>query len=151
MSEEIKEIYKGAFCQLLNQRIGISSFDEKIESANLFFAPSNDIHCNVNSKYFSVLNDFYLSKLSEDELVSLEGKKEIDSKVLEVVERTYKECIKKDGVSGIMYGKPRPDHYVENGSVVLEFVYGKNTRKLSDEEYMEIYRQQKNFINSMVE
>lgn len=150
MDEEIKKIYKEAFCQFLNKNIDISSFDKKIEEANLYFGTSNDILCNINSKYFSLLNKFYFSKLSEEDLVTLRNKKEIDDEVLEVVKRTYKECLKKEGVSGVMYNPPLPKHYVDNGSLVLEFVYGKNTKKFSDDEYIEIYRQQKIFIDNMI-
>lgn len=150
MGGEIEKIYKEAFCQFLNRRIDISCFDQKIEQANLCFGPSNDICCNINSRYFSLLNKFYVNKLSNEDLVILGNKKEIDNEVLELVGRTYKECLKKENVSGVMYNPPKPKHYVDNGSLVLEFVYGRNTKKFSDGEYMEIHHQQKDFINGMV-
>ena len=151
MSEEAKKLYKEAFYQFFNKMIDIVSYDNKVENACLYFGPSNDINCNINSNYFSILNNFYFSKFSSEDINKLENKKEIDNEVLELVARTYIECIKKDGVSGIMYNPPKPEHYVVNGSLVLEFVYGKNTKKISDDEYMDIYRKQKDFINSMVE
>ncbi|MBQ3297313.1 MAG: hypothetical protein IJG97_00760 [Bacilli bacterium] len=151
MNEKAKKIYKEAFCQFLNKNIDVGSFDEKIERANLCFGPSNDINCNINSKYFSLLNDFNFNKFSDQDLIILENKESVDNEVLEMVERTYKESLKKDNVSGVMYKTSLPKHYVKNGSLVLEFIYGKNIKKLSDEEYMEIYNQQQVFINNIVE
>lgn len=151
MSEDAKKIYKEAFCQLFNENIDIVSFNEKIENANLYFGPSNDINCNINSKYFSILNNFYFNNFSSEDIQKLENKKEIDNEVFDLVARTYKECLKKNGVSGIMYNPPRPEHYVVNGSLVLEFVYGKNTKQISDDKYLDLYRKQKDFINLIVE
>ena len=151
MSEDAKKLYKEAFCEIFSRIIDIVSFDDKVENANLYFGPSNDIHCNINSKYFSILNKFYFNSFSSEDINMLENKNKIDNEVLKLVARTYKECLKKDGVSGIMYNPPKPEHYVVNGSLVLEFVYGKNIKNLSDDEYLEIYSKQKDFINSMVE
>ena len=81
----------------------------------------------------------------------MENKKSIDNEVLDIVARTYKNSLRKDGVSGVMYDPPAPDHYVENGSLVLEFVYGKNTKKVSDEEYITLYKNQKAFIEAMTD
>lgn len=151
MSEEAQRIYREAFYKFLDQTFNTSFLDSRVENANLLFGPSNDINNNIGSKYFSVLNDFYFSSLTNEELITLENKRVVDAEVIGIVENTYKNSIRKDGVSGMMYEPPRPEHYVENGSLVLEFVYGKNIKKVPNTEYIKLYRDQKDFINSMIE
>ncbi|MBQ3298044.1 MAG: hypothetical protein IJG97_04470 [Bacilli bacterium] len=151
MSEEAQRIYRDAFYIFLKQYFDSEAIDSIVDNANLYFGPSNDITYNINSKYFSVLNSFYFSSLTDEELIALENKKSIDNEVLDIVARTYKNSLRKDGVSGVMYDPPAPDHYVENGSLVLEFVYGKNTKKVSDEEYITLYKNQKAFIEAMTD
>lgn len=150
MSEEAQNLYKEAFYKFIDQTFNTSFFDSKIENANLYFGPSNDMKNNIGSKYLSVLNNFYFSSLSNEELITLENKNKVDNEVLNIIANTYKKSIRKDGVSGIMYNPPLPEHYVENGSLVLEFVYGKNTTKVKEEEYIELYKAQKAFIDTII-
>ena len=51
----------------------------------------------------------------------------------------------------IMYNPPMPEHAVKNGTLVLEFVYGKNTSIIPEEQYSLLIRKQKEFIKNISE
>lgn len=152
--KKVYNIYKNGFEQLLNDRLNFPKIDEEIENANLFFAPSKtqlEILKNsiISSKFFNCLNDFYVEKLENRDIEVLNKKEKIDEEVVEIVKRTYKEILKKDGVEMITYFPTLPERIVKNQTIVLEFAYGKNTKEFANDEFIELIKKQRNFIENM--
>ncbi len=142
----IKEIYKLGFIKYLNDIIDFKKYDNWIENSNLLFGISKSHENNVSSNYYSLLNDFYIEKLSEEDKKILSDKKTIDEEVVTIVKKTYKEVLKKSDYNTIMYNPPLPEHSVKNGSIVFEFVYGKNIKKINDDNYAQLIKKQREFI-----
>ena len=131
--------YGEIFYKYLDEVIDFKKYDEMIDNSSLYFGESNDIDHNISTKYFTVLNRFYIDELLE---------KDIN---LDLVKSSYVDVLKKGNDENIMYNPPMPEHIVKNGSLVLEFVYGKNTVSLSGDEYVEHIKKQREFINKMIE
>ena len=49
----------------------------------------------LQTDYFSILNPFYIEKLSQEDINWLKEKKVADQEVLQLIERTYKDILKK--------------------------------------------------------
>ena len=136
----LKKQYSEIFYKYLDSIIDFSKYDEKINASGLYFGKSNDIKHNISSDYFSVLNNFYVEKLS------LEEQELFKTNALDVVKKTYINILKKDNQTMIMYNPPMPEHNVKNGNLVLEFVYGKNIVIIPDDQYLKFIKRQREFI-----
>ena len=145
----MEEKYKEIFLKYLINKIDFRKYDEEIDNSNLFFGTSRSFVSNINSKYFNLINTFYVDKLSESD-INIISNYEDDETAFSVIERTYKEVLKKGDSDMIMYNPPVPEHNVKNGSIVFEFVYGKNIKKFSDEEFIQVLSSQRIFINNLV-
>ena len=140
---ELEKKYKDIFINYLNQVIDFEKYDQMIDESNSYFGESNDILHNISSKYLTVLNSIYLDKILEVDDSSID---------VEFVKKTYVEALKKiDGETNIMYDPPLLEHIVKDGSLVMEFVYGKNVDVPSDVEYVELMKKQKEVINKVME
>lgn len=147
--EKAKEIYKQGFIKYIDEIIDFNKYDLMIENSLLYFGQAKSHKENIKSKYYSLLNDFYVEKLSEEHKIILEKKEQIDEETINIVKSTYKEVLKKGEYENIMYNPPLPEHHVKNGSLVLEFVYGKNVQTFSKEEYAELVKKQRNLIEEV--
>lgn len=149
MEEKIKFIYKLGFIKYLEENIDLKRYCEIINNSGLYFGVSTMFKSNIKSDYYNLLNDFYIDNLSDDNKNKLASKDTVDDEVLLIVKETYKEVLKKGNSNYIMYNPPLPEHSVINGSIVLEFVYGKNSQKLSNDEYIELVKKQRKFIKEI--
>lgn len=135
MKKEYKDLYKKAFEMFLAYNIDFNKYDKIIESSGLDVKKANYKEKNISSNYLIFSNDIYLDNLSKEDIDILKKTNQIDFELLKMVSRTYKEALKS-----------------ENGSVILfEF----KTVSESDYEYKEDFRsvleQQKDFIARLVE
>ena len=73
-----------------------------------------------------------------------------DELLLYLIERTYKDVLKRGDDDMIMYDPPRPNHYIKNGSLVFKFVYGKNKENFSFDDYINNMNSQRDFIDGLV-
>ena len=105
----------------------------------------------LQTDYFSILNPFYIEKLSQEDINWLKEKKVADQEVLQLIERTYKNILKKEGVETVMYNPPLKEHAVSNGTLVLELRYGKNIRNLTGKDYVENMEKQRAFLEELTE
>ncbi len=137
----LEEKYRKCFGKYLVNIIDFSYYDQLIDNSGLYFGESNNIDKNINSKYFSMITKFFVENMSDEDITLLENDD------LGVIERTFRNVIKKKNSTNIMYDPPMPEHYVSNGSLVFEFVYGKNTAKVPDDYYAELITKQKKVIN----
>ena len=73
---ELANKYKKIFEQYLLSNINIQSYDQKIDSNTFFIGIGNpnkrqlvsNLENHLNSKYFYIINDFYIEKLSIEEI-----------------------------------------------------------------------------------
>ena len=149
---KVLNLYKEGFFTLLNNTFNFSYIDEKIDKSNLLFTniKLNEKYSSFISKYFRCLNQFYIEKLEEQYLNILIKKEKIDNEVLNIVGITYKEILKKDNVKTVTYNPPTLENIVENGTIVIELVYGKNSKELSKEEFLVNLRKQNEFLKQLI-
>ncbi len=149
---KVLNLYKEGFFTLLNNTFNFSSIDEKIDKSNLLFTniKLNEKYSSFISKYFRCLNQFYIEKIEEQYLNILIKKEKIDNEVLNIVGITYKEILKKDNVKTATYNPPTLENIVENGTIVIELVYGKNSKELSKEEFLVNLRKQNEFLKQLI-
>lgn len=152
--KKVEEKYKNAFEKLIDEEFHLYEVDKKLESANLLFAPSNITlkykNTKINSNYMRCLNYFYVEELDESDIEVIKKEEELSNEILDIVKRTYQKVITKKGVKTICYNPPTPERIIENGSLVLELSYGKNTKKVPDEEYINLIKKQKEIIGNII-
>lgn len=158
MSEELKEVkekYKSAFEKLIDEEFNLHEVDKKLEQANLFFAPSlvtlDNTKTEIKSNYIRCLNSFFVEELEERDIEIIKSNDNLSKEIIEVVKRTYKMVITKRNAKTICYNPPTPERIINNGTIVLELSYGRNTQKVSDQEYKDFMLKQKQVITSIVE
>lgn len=94
-------MYRCGFEELINEKINLKLYDQKLENSKLFLdlpkwqtreRKNNSV---LQTDYFSILNPFYIEKLSQEDINWLKEKKVADQEVLQLIERTYKDILKK--------------------------------------------------------
>ena len=149
------KIYKEGVNYLLDNIINFSNLSNAIGKSECYFAPSKTFkeygYLSTSSPYFYLLNTFYLENLSNDDLEILKNKEKIDEDAINIVKRTLKDVITKKDVKSIAYFNPTPETIIKNGTLVFIFVYGKNSKSLSDDLYTSNVKKQKEFIKLLKE
>lgn len=112
-----------AFISYLLSKIDINYYDSLINLGGFHIGKTINFKSNVNSDYLLLLN------LSDEKLSLLKSKTVVDDQLLEMVEKTYKTVLHQKEKTKIMYDPPMLNHIVDNGNLVFEFSYGKNTNK----------------------
>ena len=162
---ELANKYKKIFEQYLLSNINIQSYDQKIDSNTFFIGIGNpnkrqlvsNLENHLNSKYFYIINDFYIEKLSIEEINYLRNCIENDPQAISIIARTYKEIIKDNYIDGnysdekykVNHGVPIPENFTDNDSLVIKLFYGKNTKKLEDEEFVNNLTKQNEFLEQI--
>lgn len=146
--------YRFSLEQYLNKIINFSALDIEIENIKLHFSPSNKAkeyfkESKLSSKYFFCLNQFYIEKLSIEDIKILERENSVNDEVIEVIQRTLKDIISKEGVTNITYGYASPKRIVKNGTLVLEMILGKTDYNVPAKFFLENKRKQDIFINNI--
>lgn len=149
--KRVLTLYKDGFNAILNEVVNFSNLSKAIEESKCFFAPSKTFkdygYLSTTSPYFYFLNTFYLENLNENDIEILKNKTKLDEEVVQLVKRTLKDVIKKEKTKNITYFNATPETIIRNGTLVFAFVYGKNSKALNDEEYLNNIKAQKKFIN----
>lgn len=149
--KRVLTLYKDGFNAILNEVVNFSNLSKAIEESKCFFAPSKTFkdygYLSTTSPYFYFLNTFYLENLNENDIEILKNKTQLDEEVVQLVKRTLKDVIKKEKAKNITYFNATPETIIRNGTLVFAFVYGKNSKALNDEEYLNNIKAQKKFIN----
>lgn len=150
---DILNKYKEGFEGLLNQKLKLNNIDIELYNSNLYFSPStsvkNKFSTHLKSDYIYYINDFYIENMSIEDIERFKKVRAISEKTFEIVKRTYKDVLLKKNVDTVMYNPPSLLNKVRNGTLVLMLVYGKNKRKLSEEEYLENRLKQKIFLENI--
>lgn len=162
----LENMYKFYFEKYLCKKVNILKYDNEIKNSNLDFGISkkkiilNGLKEFLNTKYICLLNNFYIEKLSLEQIKVLEDhtnnkKYELTEEIEEVIRSTYKEVIKKDYSRGkyiekrfsISYGTEMvPENFAYNDDLVLKIFYSRNERKLEDKDFIKNLRDKKQFL-----
>ena len=164
---KLENFYKYLFENYLLRHVNIKKYDEKIENSNLYFSTHkpeqliSGLNEYLNLNYIFVLNNFFIEKLSDEDLVFLKNEllkneNEFTDEMDIFIKRTYKEIITKDKKDDssiksykICYGPAIPSNFALNNALVLKIFYGKNIKTLSDEEFLQNLKNQRNILNTL--
>lgn len=166
----LENLYKYLFEYYLLSKVDLRKYDEDIFNSNLYFGisnPSNKQKGNglneyIKFNYIYLLNNFFVEKLSVEDINKLqnalnEGNLRPTPELLEIIDRTYKQVIRNnytnngylDNVFKVYYGEYKPDNFVDNDALVIKIFYGKNSKELSDDEYLKNMSEKKKFLNDL--
>lgn len=166
----IENLYKYLFEYYLINKVNLKLYDDEILNSNLDFGishPSNEEKGNIlndyiNLKYIYILNNFFIEKLSLDDINKLKESLNIkylkpNKELLEIINRTYKDVIWNnytykgyvDNNYNVYYGEFQPENFVDNDALVLKIYYGKNKINLNDQDYLTNMSEKKLFLSNL--
>lgn len=166
----LEEIYKYLFEVYIMSKINLKLYDEEIKNSGYYFGKTNlkdkqmisGLKEYLGLDYICVLNNFFIEKLEKEDIELLkkclmQQKLEVTNELLMMVQRTYKDIIKKNYLKGeytdkkykVCYGVAIPSNFANNDALVLKIYYSKNTKQLNDEEFIDNIKKQKEFIEKL--
>ena len=108
--KQIEMKYKRAFEKMLNEELHLYEIDNKLEQAQLLFAPSTitlkDKNTQIQSNYIRCLNQFYVEELEMNELEILKNYEGLSEQIMDIVRKTYKKVLTKRNSKTISYDPP---------------------------------------------
>ena len=157
------EIYKYLLEYYISSKVDLSKYDEMIKNSDLFIGNNNKykvLNKFLNLDYIFLINNLYVEKLSDEDINKLLSfdKNNITNDILNIIERTYKDIIldnyKDNEYSNkkykVCYGDIVPNNMVNNDSLVLKIYYGKNTKEVSGNEFIELHKKQLVFFEKLI-
>ena len=162
----LKKTYKQLFEIYLQNKIDLKLYDNKIKNSDLDFGKGhptksnliNDLGEYLGLNYIYIINDFFIEKLSINDLNELRKvyqEKKYNINTIKMIEKTYKEVLNNNFVNGKYvnepfnrcYGPVIPKNFALSDSLVIKIIFGKNTKQYDDEEYLVNAKAKTNFLN----
>lgn len=162
----LKKIYKQLFEIYLQNKIDLKLYDNKIKNSDLDFGKGhptksnliNDLGEYLGLNYIYVINDFFIEKLSINDLNELRKvyqEKKYNINTIKMIEKTYKEVLNNNFVNGKYvnepfnrcYGPVIPKNFALSDSLVIKIIFGKNMKQYDDTEYLVNAKAKTNFLN----
>ena len=162
----LKKTYKQLFEIYLQNKIDLKLYDNKIKNSDLDFGKGHPTKSNVINDlgeylgldYIYIINDFFIEKLSVNDLNELRKvyqEKKYNINTIKIIEKTYKEVLNNNFVNGKYvnepfnrcYGPVIPKNFALSDSLVIKIIFGKNTKQYDDEEYLVNAKAKTNFLN----
>lgn len=162
----LKKIYKQLFEIYLQNKIDLKLYDNKIKNSDLDFGKGhptksnliNDLGEYLGLDYIYIINDFFIEKLSINDLNELRKvykEKKYNINTIKMIEKTYKEVLNNNFVNGKYvnepfnrcYGPVIPKNFALSDSLVIKIIFGKNMNQYNDEEYLANAKAKTNFLN----
>ena len=162
--DELENYYKYLFENYLLSKVNLYFFVDKINKSELGFecpivkkSVPNGLQENFAFNYIFDLNDFFIEKLSKEELDllghSYDKKISSSTELTNLIKNTYNEVIKnttiKDENAKIIYGGFAPMNAARNGSIVLKIYYRLQERYEEKDTYIERFKAATQFINNI--
>ena len=168
----LQNIYKYFFEKYLTENIDITKYNDLIKNSGLDFGIPKPAKINLgtnlkeylNLEYIYLVNNFFIEKLSEEHLEILKNRAlnknyNFDEEIRLLISSTFKDVIKNnyfknnytDKVYKVCYGYNIKSNYADNDSLVLKILYGKNTKELDKEKYIENNKVKEFHINNIKE
>lgn len=162
--DELENYYKYLFENYLLTKVNLYFFVDKINKSDLGFeCPKlekvipNSLQENFAFNYIFDLNDFFIEKLSKEQLDLLS--KSYDKKVLtsseltNLIKDTYMDVITDDTMPSKdakkIYGQSTPSNAARNGSIVLKIYYKLIERYEERDEFIERLKLATEFIRNI--
>ena len=162
----LKKTYKQLFEIYLQNKIDLKLYDNKIKNSDLDFGKGyptksnliNDLGEYLGLNYIYIINDFFIEKLSINDLNELRKvyqEKKYNINTIKIIEKTYKDVLNNNFVNGKYvnepfnrcYGPVIPKNFALSDSLVIKIIFGKNTKQYDDEEYLVNDKAKTNFLN----
>ena len=162
----LKKTYKQLFEIYLQNKIDLKLYDNKIKNSDLDFGKGhptksnliNDLGEYLGLNYIYVINDFFIEKLSINDLNELRKvyqEKKYNINTIKMIEKTYKEVLNNNFVKGKYvnepfnrcYGPVIPKNFALSDSLVIKIIFGKNMKQYDDTEYLANAKAKTNFLN----
>lgn len=162
----LKKTYKQLFEIYLQNKIDLKLYDNKIKNSDLDFGKGhptksnliNDLGEYLGLNYIYIINDFFIEKLSINDLNELRKvyqEKKYNINTIKMIEKTYKEVLNNNFVNGKYvnepfnrcYGPVIPKNFALSDSLVIKIIFGKNMKQYNDEEYLVNAKAKTNFLN----
>lgn len=162
----LKKTYKQLFEIYLQNKIDLKLYDNKIKNSDLDFGKGyptksnliNDLGEYLGLDYIYIINDFFIEKLSINDLNELRKvyqEKKYNINTIKIIEKTYKDVLNNNFVNGKYvnqpfnrcYGSVIPKNFALSDSLVIKIIFGKNTKQYDDEEYLVNAKAKTNFLN----
>lgn len=162
--DELENYYKYLFENYLLTKINLYFFIDKISKSELGFecpelgnAIPNKLRENFAFNYIYNLNDFFIERLSEEQLNllsrSYDNKISSSSALTELINDTYKDVIinstTEDENAKIIYGNSSLSNAARNGSIVLKIYYKLIERYEERDEFIKRYKSANEFIKGI--
>ena len=164
----LENAYKYLFEKFFLINIDLKAYEEKLMNNKLFineykFQKEIEKEDYINSKFFVLVNNFFVEKLSIEQINILNKflvTSQIDSDNIMLVKDSYKDIIKNnylknnysDKIYKICYGSVTPSNFADNDALVLKLFYSDDPQiNLSGEDYINNLKKQQEFINSIKE
>lgn len=164
----LKKTYKQLFEIYLQSKIDLKLYDNKIKNSDLDFGQGHPVKINLINdlgeylglNYIFIINDFFVEKLSINDLNELRRvyqEKKYNLNTKKMVERTYKDVLNNNFVNGEFkdvpfnrcYGPMVPKNFALSDSLVIKIIFGKNIKQYNDDEYLANAKAKTNFLNTL--
>lgn len=162
----LKKTYKQLFEIYLQSKIDLKLYDNKIKNSDLDFGQGHQVKINLINdlgeylglNYIFIINDFFVEKLSINDLNELRRvyqEKKYNLNTKKMIERTYKDVLNNNFVNGEFkdvpfnrcYGQMVPKNFALSDSLVIKIIFGKNIKQYNDDEYLANAKAKTNFLN----
>ena len=162
----LKKTYKQLFEIYLQSKIDLKLYDNKIKNSDLDFGQGHPVKINLINdlgeylglNYIFIINDFFVEKLSINDLNELRRvyqEKKYNLNTKKMIERTYKDVLNNNFVNGEFkdvpfnrcYGPMVPKNFALSDSLVIKIIFGKNIKQYNDDEYLAKAKAKTNFLN----
>ena len=166
---QLENFYKFLFENYLLKVVDLNKYNTLLKNSDLDFGIAHptkkqllDKNCFLNLEYIYILNNFFIEKLTDDDINLL--KKNIAMKQYTLtaeleglIKRSYKDVIKDNYISNnytndiynICYGSMVPSNFVKNNALVIKIFYGKNNKQYSNDEFIDNLTKKKEFIDTL--
>ena len=129
--------------EILMNECDITSIDQEIENANLYFGKSKKFQKGqLNSNYVRILNRFDLELLTSEEKEKISKVLALDE-IKELVKSTISRTTNKN------YLMEPLDRMIPKNTIVLEILVGPNTKELRGQAFMNYLKQQEKFLKGL--
>lgn len=164
----LKKTYKQLFEIYLQSKIDLKLYDNKIKNSDLDFGQGHPVKINLINdlgeylglNYIFIINDFFVEKLSINDLNELRRvyqEKKYNLNTKKMIERTYKDVLNNNFVNGEFkdvpfnrcYGPMVPKNFALSDSLVIKIIFGKNIKQYNDDEYLANAKAKTNFLNTL--
>ena len=164
--KKFANVYKRIFEGILESKVHLSSYDRALETSELGFGPigrkielKSGLDEFLNLKYIWILNNFYVEKLSKDQLAILANGSDLDKQSL--VLNTFKDVILSNYHRGEYINQRYKINLTDSTSIndfsfndelVIGIYFGENKVKSdTKEQYLELYNKKKEYLNKFSE